>query len=719
MKRAFASAMLVVGLGMAVAIATASESQLWIADSPADHAKAETRGVVVAPDGSLMLGPRVSVSPSDSLGVIWALALLNDGSVALAGDRGRIDRWTESGGCRPWVKLPVGQVLSLANDGDGLVAGTGPNGLIYRIGARGDTALMCRTGERYVWGVVSAGKGAWYAATGTRGRLLRIENGRARVVLDTDESNLVCLIPDGKGGAFAGGDSKGRVVRVRADGSASTVFDASEDEVRALAIGADGALYAAALGSSAVDLDAAGGPDDDGDAPVRPAAGPAPVTAAVTGGRATIYRIVPDSSAASVWTVPQPMVYALARVTGALGPMAPAGGPGIVVATGNRAGVYALGRPGSAAQWLTLPQGQVTAFAADSRGRLLAATSNPGALWRVGPDRADRGTLTSGTLDARRYARFGRAAWRGSSSNVTLETRSGNSDPPDTTWSRWAVARDARSQSPPARYLQWRVTLAGGDPHVDAVELGYREQNLPPRVDEVVIAPQGIGFREGDLQPHTEPVTQTLPSGQRVEYSVTTQNAQQLRGLPAYARGLRTLQWKASDPNGDPLSYRVEVQRVGDTAWMEVGMDLDASSFTWDTNPLPDGRYRVRVTASDAGGNGVGEGLSGELLSEPFGVDNTAPRITRFDAQPAAGAIALSGAAEDDGSILVRLEVALDEDDWRTVSPEGGFADDLKLSFRARIDDVSAGAHHVAFRAVDLAGNVAVRSLQVTVPKSR
>ena len=104
----------------------------------------------------------------------------------------------------------------------------GPDGRLYRIGARGDTTLIVSTGERYVWALVSAGSNAWYAATGTHGKLLRIEGRRSRVVLDSDESNLVSLIPDGKGGVYTGGDSKGRVVHVGADGRARTVFDAPE-----------------------------------------------------------------------------------------------------------------------------------------------------------------------------------------------------------------------------------------------------------------------------------------------------------------------------------------------------------------------------------------------------------------------------------------------------------------------------------------------------------
>jgi hypothetical protein len=647
----------------------------------------------------LSLGPEAAASPAESLAVIWAIAVLHDGSVALAGDGGRIDRWTESGGVRPWVKLAAGQVLVLAVDGDGLLAGTGPKGIVYRISARGDTTRFAATGERYVWGLAPAGGGAWYAATGTQGKLLKLDKGRASVVLDSDESNLVSLVSDGHGGAYAGGDSRGRVFHASAAGHTTTVFDASEDEIRALAVGADGALYAAGLSASAT--------QDDDDRPQ-------PVKSALAAGKASVYRIVPDTSAALQWTSPHPFVFALASVP----PTADRPG-GILAATGNRAGVFMLARPNQASQWLAVPQGQITALAADGRGRVYAATSNPGALWRLGPGAGDRGEILSSPLDARRYARFGRVVWRGEprGGKVEVLTRSGNTDPPDTTWAPWAAAREGRNVSPPARYFQWKLTLAGGRPTVDAVEVAWREQNLPPRIDDLTVAPQGIGFKEGELQPRTEPVTQTLPGGQRVEYSATNSPQKLLRELPAWARGLRTLQWKGSDPNGDELTYRVDLRAEGSESWTKLDDDLTTSSFTWDTNSIPDGRYRIRVRASDEPGNAVGEGLSAELVSEPFTVDNTAPGVAALDLHGETGAIAVEGRAEDGESILTRLEIALDDGDWRTVSPQGGLADSRILSFKVRLPGVEPGEHSVAVRAVDLAGNSATRAARVTVAR--
>jgi hypothetical protein len=703
-------------LVLAALPARAGETQWWVSDGVQDYARSESRGVMVGSLGTLELGPRTVMARADSVSVLWALAVLKGGAVAAGGDRGRILRWTESGGFKPWARLPVGQVLALAPDGDGVLAGTAPDGLIYRIGARGDTALVARTGERYVWGLARAGgsgaAASWYAATGTRGRLLRVDLGRdaahatVRIVVDTDESNLVSIVRDGRGGVYAGGDSRGRIVHARADGTLRTVYDAAEDEIRSLAVGADGALYAAALSGSAVTDDAAEpGASDQ----------PAPVKSPVAGGRAVVYRIVPDTVAAPVWSSPQPFVFALASRP-----------DGVFAATGNRAGVYRIERAGGATQWLAAPEGQITALAVAGDGGLLAATSNPAALWRLGPGRAERGELISEVQDARRTARFGRLLWRGDprGARVELLSRSGNTDPPDTTWSGWsgghAPEGGLSSASPPGRYFQWKIVLAGGDPRIESVEAAWREQNLPPHLEEVAVAPQGQGFREGELQPRVESVTQSLAGGQKVQYTLPPAQSQRaLRELPMWARGLRTVQWRGTDPNGDALRYRVEARPENGTGWFEVADDLEAAALTWDTSALPDGRYRLRVLASDHEANPLGEGRSGEASSAPFTIDNTPPAVTALSARGESGALVIEGAAEDATSTLSRIEVSVDDGDWRVVTPDGGFADRRAVSFKARVSAVGPGDHTASVRAVDAAGNPALRATRVTVAKPR
>jgi hypothetical protein len=678
-------------LAMGAAAAGATETQWWLNVTASDYARAEAHGALVHADGSIVPGPAANSWKDDSLKVTWAVAPLADGSVALAGDHGRIDRWTAKDGIRPWVKLGTGQVFALARSGDGLLAGTGPNGLVYRISAKGDTTLLARTGERYVWALAEGGRGVVWAATGTRGRLLRIENGASRIALDTEESNLLCLAPDGAGGVYAGGDSKGRVYRTTAAGVSSTVYDAGEDEIRSLARDADGSVWALALAASAS--------VDEGDDDERPA----PVRAAPAGGKAFLYRIVPDSATVAWWTSPQPLAYAV---------LAPAPGR-VLVATGNRAGVFAIERVGAASQWLAPPQGQVTALAAGPDGAVWAGTANPAALWRLGPQPASDGELLSPALDAKRFAHFGHVRWHGSG-DVAIETRSGNCDPPDSTWNAWRAVEGngGEVRSSAARYLQWKVRLRSANARLDELDIAWREQNVAPRVDDIGIAPQGLNFRDGELMARSDAVTQVLPSGQKVEYSISLPSAKAIRELPIWARGLRTLTWRASDPNGDALRYRLELRSEDGGEWVEIGKDLEAMLYTWNTTTIPDGRYRLRVTASDGLANAIGEERTGFTVSEPFTVDNTPPVVERLEAH---GAM-LIGEAVDATSPIWRLEASVDDGDWRTVAPEGGLADGLHARFSVTLPGLKPGPHVAGIRAVDLAGNAVTRAIPLTVP---
>jgi hypothetical protein len=53
------------------------------------------------------------------------------------------------------------------------------------------------------------------------------------------------------------------------------------------------------------------------------------------------------------------------------------------------------------------------------------------------------------------------------------------------------------------------------------------------------------------------------------------------------------------------------------------------------------------------------------------------------------------------------------------MTPDGGFADELRETFHARLGDLTAGEHLVSVRAVDAAGNAATKAARVIVPKPR
>ena len=63
--------------------------------------------------------------------------------------------------------------------------------------------------------------------------------------------------------------------------------------------------------------------------------------------------------------------------------------------------------------------------------------------------------------------------------------RSGNVDNPDRNWSPWTridLARDARTDIPPARFIQWRAVLKPANPptQIDEIAINYLPKNVAP-----------------------------------------------------------------------------------------------------------------------------------------------------------------------------------------------------------------------------------------------
>lgn len=74
--------------------------------------------------------------------------------------------------------------------------------------------------------------------------------------------------------------------------------------------------------------------------------------------------------------------------------------------------------------------------------------------------------------------------------------------------------------------------------------------------------------------------------------------------------GTVTLNWEATDADGDALSFDILYSIDGGTSWQPVAFDIAGTSTPIDTNVLPGGNARFRVIASD--GVNVGQADSGD-----------------------------------------------------------------------------------------------------------
>ena len=228
----------------------------------------------------------------------------------------------------------------------------------------------------------------------------------------------------------------------------------------------------------------------------------------------------------------------------------------------------------------------------------------------------------------------------------------------------------------------------------------------------MTVEPPGIVFQRpysGD-DSAVAGMTETL---RRPELSDTPTS---LTGKKMYQKGLQTLMWKADDADGDRLQYALEYRREGETSWRPLASGLDDPIYVWDTTTVPDGRYTVRISASDAPSNPTGQALSGVRESEAFEVDNTPPTIiTEVVRQN--GAVHLHLRVHDTETPIDKVEYAIGGGAWTLVYPTDGLADSPDEAYDIPVaSDADLG--RLVIRASDVMRNVstlaAVRISHVT-----
>jgi hypothetical protein len=300
---------------------------------------------------------------------------------------------------------------------------------------------------------------------------------------------------------------------------------------------------------------------------------------------------------------------------------------------------------------------------------------------------------------------------------VEIATRSGNTRTPDETWSDWSAAySDSNGSgivSPRARYLQWRATITasrtGDAPLLTSVTAAYLPRNLRPKVTSITIHPPGTVFQrpfptgdpeiagfEGDT-PDRRFAAQT--SGANAPGSPNL-------GRRAYQRGLLTFVWRGEDDNRDELSYDVLYRREGETTWKPLKKGLADQILVWDTTSVPNGRYMLRIVASDAPSNSPTTMLTGSMDSTTFDVDNTPPSITVTGARRDGARVILSFDVRDQDSSVQKVEYSLDGDRWQSIYPKDGIADSRAESFELPLEGEMA-SRGVIIRAADALNNIA------------
>jgi len=695
--------------------ALAGEPVVWEMSARAELLKGEARGVSITDNGLLTLAPKLDQVFDTEQPYIWSAAADAAGNIYLGtGHDGRLFRVTADGKGALLYKAAELDVTALAIAKDGSVfAATSPDGKVYRVGPDGKAEVYFDPGDKYIWSLAVMPDGSLAVGTGDSGKLYRVRAAGAKpessLLLKTNQTHVMSLAVTRQGDLIAGTDPGGLVLRVSADGKAFGLYDSVVREIHALSVANDGTIYALALSDAAstakaqtaatttVDVAATVTTDESGAA--QPQATPqARSRNDLSNVRSAIFRILPDGGSDVVWSSTSVTGFAVSAT-----------GSGVLLGTSDKGRIYSITDDGRDTLLLQSPEGQVSAIATHGSDVYVAA-SNQGKLFRYGDAVQREGTYESPVRDAKLASAWGRIWWRGQGP-IELQTRSGNSDKPDSTWSDWSAsyndANGSQITSPKARFIQWRAILRGTtgprstQPQLEDVSVAYLPRNVAPEVLSINVLPPGVSLQQ-QLQMPTDPNVEA--SG--LDPTIFGMGVQ-APPRRIFQRGARSLQWQAEDRNGDTLEYAVYYRSLGETNFRPLKDHIRDTFYTVDAASLADGRYIFKVVASDALDNPTAAAMSGERLSEPIDIDNTPPNIRGVGAPTVAGdRVRASFDVEDATGRIKRADVSVDGGAWREVFPDDGIADSQRERFSLDLPITGAGEHTISLRAYDNSNNV-------------
>ena len=736
----------------------------WQMDTGAEFARGTFTGVSLSRDGKLSVAPRLEEVFSTGQALVWAVVEDRASNLYLGtGHAGKVFKLDVEMKAQEFFDAPEPDVFALAVDRDNnLYVGTSPDGKVYKVSTDGKAQEFFNPQARYIWALVVTPEGMLYVGTGDRGRIYRVSpDGTGSLFFDTQQTHVMSLALGPKQALVAGSEPNGLLYRISPAGKAFVLYDAPLEEIHSVVIGPAGSVLAAAMARGQRRLGSTGGavvssgqsaavsvtisakavpspgPQDQKKlqearkAAERAAQQSASAAAAfatprvhfpgVT--RSAIYRVAPDGSVEEMWRSERESVYGILPAA-----------EGLLFSTDERGRVYQLNAEKQTTLLVETEEGQTTRLL--RRGSdVLVATSNFGKLFRLGTTPDKHGSYESPVQDTGRISRWGKLSWRAgvpAGTRVEFLTRSGNSSTPDHTWSEWTQTSDPGAvggredlfdqqvKSPPARYLQWKVVLRsaeGRSPSLEEVSVAYLPQNRAPIIRSVKVARAMLPASVPQAASLAAPAAARASTEPMVVVVRDTVTASQKRGAPqvstpkpgpAQSRAPQpsiTIAWQAEDPDGDRMSFNLYIRGEGETQWKLLKKNLYRFRFLPEPESLPDGKYQVRLVASDAQGNPPQTARSAEERSAPFLIDNTPPQVRLLTKQRKGSAAQVHFRVTDAASVLQRAEYSVDAGPWLPVYSQDGIVDSRLEDFVLRVENLKSGEHLVVLRAYDLGNN--------------
>jgi hypothetical protein len=668
-------------------VAAATETHRWIIDTAEELLQGRGSDVQVTADGTVQPVAGWVTGPDFEEAVVMAAAEAADGSLIVGtGFPARLYR-VRADQAELLSEVAAEQITALlvSDDGDVLVATVAP-GLLYRW-SRGSLQEIGRLSEGGVWDLAFF-DGDVLAAGGPPAAIFKVtDRGLVRWV-ELPDVHARCLEPKGDR-LLVGTSGKGLILTVDRAGRLGVLADSPFTEIADLAVGGNAVWAAALVGEPAAAPRQPKKEDDNaknGEVEAEVTVSADLKLPEVNGKTATseVLKLTADGGLLSVHRFVREVATTIAW-----------DGEGLLVGTGFEGEVWRF-VDGGGSRIATVDAVQVVGIV--NSGAALLTQGPGGVLWRRSEgERAGR--FRSKAQQFKQPVRFGEYRVEPASNDLRIRFRTGISAKPDTTWlpwTDWMPASAGAVNLPPARSVQWELEFPAAGTMavaVDRVEVAVVEVNLPPRVKQLKVEEPGVVYLSAP--PPTGPVIEAVHPDVNGIFTVIDDTAPKnngsTKGKKYYRAGFRTVSWQVSDPNKDPLQFRLEIESR-DGFSFEIRERITGTQLGVDTHAVPNGTYRFRLTASDAPRNPE-SALEVSRVSRWFPVDNSPPSVSLRRAGDT-----WTVSVRDSLSPIVRAEWSRDGDDWTALAPADGLLDGREETFEF---PAASGRHMVVVRVVD------------------
>ncbi len=684
--------------------AHSGETRIWELAGFAELDKGELKQTTVSSRGEVTVGAMASRLDLDDVGLVWSAVKGKAGVIYLGtGYDGKIFR-VRAGKATLIATTDQLVVTSLALDKRGdLYAAALPDAVIWKIPRPSKivTGKPVKASKwatlpgdvKHVWALAFEKQGkVLYAGTGPEGQVFALgRDARASVYMDTDEEHIMCLVDAGKKRLLAGTSPGALLLEITGPGRSSALADFDATEVKAIVHGKGDIVVAVnkfktppaiptkpkittpSIGSTLIKLSTA---------------------ETLREGDGELYRLHDNGAMEKLWSRKKAHVVSLAvdgksRIHAGL-------------ATGGK--IVSVDEDRLTRTELDLDERQVMVLLTRGDELVFAATGDAGAAYTISAPRPSEAHYLSPPLDAGTIALWGRLRWFGHG-KLRVQSRCGNTLAPDRSWSDWS--KDLKNggvvPSKRARYLQLRFSFEKDKNAVlRSVELSFAPINRRAVITEV--NPDSPFFKAGKKSPSKSTKKDILePSKRTIVARVESKKR----------RADLKLNWKVDNPDDDKLRYRLWYRAVGRKVWRPILKDdfvLTDKNYTWNTESVPEGRYRIKLLADDSPSNDPSEALSDEYISVPVLVDNHQPAVTAL----AFAAGKVKGKARDSFSAISALDFSVDGGPWMPIFCVDGIFDEIIEEFDfALTSSLEPGPHAIAVRAYDRAGNMGSAEIHV------